>query len=410
MNNDLVLMFAYHYPPDTAIGGARPYRFSKYLKRLGYRVHVISAAASVETPEADVSYVADPLYAEPRKGAGWQAERVIRRFLLPGASGLRWAFRASRLARDLIRGNAGSRVTVLSTYPPVGAHVAGWLVAKSEKVPWIADFRDPMADRSVLDGYSALHKMSLAFLESRMVLKRASLVIANTDTAADHFRQTYPRRAADVHLIWNGFDPENRFDPIPVPGRVRRVVTHTGELYVGRTAAPMLESIQRLIDAGRLRADRLTLRLIGPAAPYCLPGEQFLERARAQGWLDLVNDSVPRDEALTVMRGSDALLLLQPQSTVQVPGKLFEYLPTGHPILAYVPKDSPVERILAQSGILYRCVHPEDSRAEFDNAIADFFELPLEPGRPSAWFEENFRAEKQAGELDRLIRQLHAEK
>lgn len=405
--DDLILIFAYHYPPDTAIGGARPYRFSKYLKRLGYRVHVISAAKGGGTPEPGVSYLADPFYATPRDGAGWQVERAIRRTLLPGASGLRWALRASTLARNLIRENGGSRVTLLSTYPPVGAHLAGWLAARSAKVPWIADFRDPMADRRVLDLATTLHKISLAFLERRLVLKRASLIIANTDTAADHYQREYPGRVRDIHLIWNGFDPEQRFEPILVPGREQMVVTHTGELYIGRTAAPILESIQRLIDAGRLRADSLKVRLIGPAAPYCLPQQEFLDRARTQGWLDLVNASVPRDEALTVMRSSDALLLLQPQSTVQVPGKLFEYLLTGHPILAFVPRDSPVERILEKSGILYRCVHPEDSRTDFDNTIAGFLALPLEPARPSAWFEEHFSADKQADELDRLIRQLH---
>src|SRR4051794_2298830 len=120
--DDLVVMFAYHYPPDTAIGGARPYRFSKYLKRLGYRIHVISAAKAAGAPEPDVTYIADPFYATPRDGMGWQVERAIRRTLLPGASGLRWAFRASELARNLIRENANSRVTLLSTYPPVGVH------------------------------------------------------------------------------------------------------------------------------------------------------------------------------------------------------------------------------------------------------------------------------------------------
>jgi hypothetical protein len=406
--DDLVLIFAYHYPPDTAIGGARPYRFSKYLQRLGYRIQVISAAKAGGTPEPGVSYIADPFYATPRDGAGWQVERAIRRTLLPGASGLRWALRASELARCVIRENAGSRVTLLSTYPPVGAHVAGWLTARSENIPWIADFRDPMADRRVLDGATALHKISLGFLERWFVLRRASLMIANTDVAAGHYLREYPGRARDIRLIWNGFDPEQRLEPIYVPGREQTMLTHTGELYVGRTAAPVLESIQRLIDSGRLRAGRIRVRLVGPAAPYCLPQPEFLERARAQGWLDLVNDSVPREEALNLMRSSDALLLLQPQSTVQVPGKLFEYLLTGHPILAFVPTNSPVERILEKSGIQYRCVHPEDSGAGFDDTIAAFFELPMEPARPSAWFEDNFSAEKQADQLDRLIRELHS--
>ena len=69
--DDIVLILAYHYPPDPGIGGARPYRFTKYLKRMGYRVHVI-AASHEGPPERDVTYVPDPFDAMPRAGIGWQ--------------------------------------------------------------------------------------------------------------------------------------------------------------------------------------------------------------------------------------------------------------------------------------------------------------------------------------------------
>ena len=43
----LVVLIAYHFPPDNAIGGARPWRFYKYLKRLGYECHVLTAARQI---------------------------------------------------------------------------------------------------------------------------------------------------------------------------------------------------------------------------------------------------------------------------------------------------------------------------------------------------------------------------
>ena len=57
MTPDTVLMFAYHFPPENAIGGVRPFRFYKYLSRQGLKCHVITAAAGA----ADIAPGADSI-------------------------------------------------------------------------------------------------------------------------------------------------------------------------------------------------------------------------------------------------------------------------------------------------------------------------------------------------------------
>jgi hypothetical protein len=149
------------------------------------------------------------------------------------------------------------------------------------------------------------------------------------------------------------------------------------------------------------------VRLIGFAAAVSLPGPEFLNRAANQGWLDLVTTVVSHDDAAAAMLGSDALLIVQPQTVLQVPGKLFEYLLTGRPILALVPRESMVEWVLKNSGVTYACVHPEDPPAKMDDAIVAFFNSDLRPAFPNAWFEENFNAERQVEQLHGLIKTLH---
>jgi len=405
--DDIVLILAYHYPPDRRIGGARPYRFAKYLKRLGYHVHVI-AASHEGTPEPDVTYVPDPFYVMPRRGVASQMELFCRRFFLRGAEGLRWAWSAAEIGRAFIRENARHRITLFSTYPPIGTHLAAYLIAGTERVPYIADFRDPLGDLRAWHGATRMHKASLVLFE-RMIMKRVNMVIANTDAAATHFEREYPKKAGTVHVIWNGFDPEERFSPMATPDRHALVLTHTGALYRGRTAVPLLESLQRVFDGGRLAVDRVKVRLIGYAAASSLPDREFLDRAAKQGWLDLVNSHVPPDEAVAAMLGSDALLILQPQTALQVPGKLFEYLPTGRPILALAPRRSAIEWILKNSGVTYACVHPEDLPATMDDTIVAFFNSDLSPVFPNAWFEENFNAQRQVEGLHALITTLHAQ-
>src|SRR5579864_823229 len=123
MNDRAVLLFAYHFLPENAIGAVRPARFYKYLSRLGYRCRVITAARHDDPPNPEIECVPDPFITKPR-GAGWQFERALRKFLLPGVTGTQWAFRASKTARTLLSESAVPEWTIVSTSPPLGVHLA----------------------------------------------------------------------------------------------------------------------------------------------------------------------------------------------------------------------------------------------------------------------------------------------
>jgi glycosyltransferase involved in cell wall biosynthesis len=403
MNEHLVIVFAYHYPPENAIGADRPHRFAKHLARLGYTCRVFTAAAQDGRRDSNVEYVPDPFFTSPRASTKWQLERAIRKFILPGELGTQWAYCAYRAAQAFLREHRSSKVTVFSTFPPLGAHLAAWQLARVENVPWIADFRDPFPDWSGHSEVLAHHRAAYRWLE-RASLRRADTVIANTDSARNEWVEKFPWLEGKIQVIWNGFDSEERVGPLPIPARGYRVVAHLGHLYKERNATPVLESVARLLASGRLPAGRLSLRMIGTVEEGALPGPEFLARARNQGWLDLSTEWIERDEALDIERTSDGLLLLQPQSSTQVPGKLFEYIQIGRPILAFVQRESPSQRLLEQSGVVHRCVHPGASPNEIDEAIAGFFELPSTPVAPSAWFEEQFNAENQTRVLDSIIR------
>jgi len=118
------------------------------------------------------------------------------------------------------------------------------------------------------------------------------------------------------------------------------------------------------------------VRLIGPAETGALPNQEFLSRARDEGWLDLVTERIPQREALQIARSSNSLLLLQPQSTTQVPAKVFQYIQIGRPILAFIQPNSPAERLLERSGVPYRCVYPGSTPEAIDETVASFFDLP----------------------------------
>jgi len=408
MTKHLVVIFAYHFPPENAIGGARPFRFSKYLSRLGYNCRIFTASDQTGRSDTNTEHVPDPFVTRPRHNLGWQLERAARKVLLPGEVGMQWSHHASRTARTYIRAHLGACVTIFSTFPPLGSHLAAWQLTRGGKSRWIADFRDPMRNERLGEPINPFQRRVDRWLENIFV-RRADAVIANTDGATVRWREKYPSLTGKVHLIWNGFDPEERVEPLPVSSGDCRVLSHAGELYGGRCATPILESIERLIATNRLPAGGVRVRLIGAAGTGTLPNQEFIGRARAEGWLELVTEQIPQREALQIARSSDSLLLLQPQSTTQVPGKLFEYLQIGRPILALIQQDSPSERLLAQSGVPYRCVYPGSAPEVVDNTVAEFFSLPSTPVAASPRFEEQFNAENQTRQLDAIIRSLHDE-
>jgi glycosyl transferase family 4 len=403
MTERLVLIFAYHYPPENAIGGARPFRFAKYLSRLGYACRVYTAAEQPGRDDPSIRYVPDPFFTGPRNSRSWQLERAVRKLFFPGWVGMHWSFLAARAARGCVRAHPGAEVTIFSTFPPLGAHLAGWQLAGSGR--WFADFRDPMRDERPDEHITTLQRWVIRWFE-RTVVRQASAVIANTDAIQVRWQEKYPSFRDKFQLMWNGFDPEERIQPLPIPSRNFRVLTHVGELYGGRNTTPILESIARLIAAKRFPKGSVHVRLIGPAQADCLPSPEFIQRARSEGWLDLVTEQIPRYQARQVAQTSDCLLLLQPQSAVQVPGKLFEYLQIGRPILAFIQPNSPTEQILKRSGVPYRCVYPGCNPPAMDDIVADFFDLPSTEVTPSSWFEEQFNAEHQTRMLDALIQHV----
>jgi hypothetical protein len=400
---DTVLMFTYHFPPENAIGGMRPFRFYKYLSRKGLKCHVITAASGAAEIIPDAESIPDPFLTGPRSDPGWQFERAVRKLVVPGVTGLRWALAASRAGQAFLRANPSARVVIFSTYPPLGPHLAAWRLAHLTKLPWVADFRDPIGDSQGEWQGMPRRSMIVADYLERKSMRDARAVVANTDGAAERLTRMYPAWSDKIHLIWNGFDPEARVRPAPLSTSSRKLISYVGSLYGGRTAKPLIESIARLIDCGRLRPEAILLRLVGSINPDFLPGPELMQKAARQGWLELITEPVPLSEAQGIAASSGATLLIQPRSTVQVPGKLFEYIQIGRPILAYLPPDSPSERILQRSGIPYRCVYAGSQQAIMDQQLAEFFEMPWGDAVPSPWFEEQFNAERQTAALQRLL-------
>jgi len=143
-------MIAYHFPPLAGSSGVqRTLRFVQHLPALGWQPLVLTAS-----PHA-YQKTSDDLLAEVPPGT------VVRRaFALDTARHLAiagryigwmarpdrwisWKLDAVRQGRKLIEEFKPD--IIWSTYPIATAHVIAAALHKHSSIPWVADFRDPMA-------------------------------------------------------------------------------------------------------------------------------------------------------------------------------------------------------------------------------------------------------------------------
>ena len=375
------LLLSYHFPPIASAGTFRSLRLAKYLPEFGWRPVVVSVDpehsgdridAELETQLREGTVVSRPgmLHLErsltewfrtPKKssaGAVTEGEPVTEKAASSGGtgkSGAGWRLWLRHL-RDLLfctpdrmigwvphAVSQGLRLVrenhvdlIYSTGPPHSAHLAGLLLKRLTGLPWVVDFRDPWSRQPWRDqlrnpwGYNAG-----TLLEGECV-RRASVVVLNTDRLAASFREYYTGEpAGKFQVISNGFDPEMRLtvqellerSPAPAPEKSIRLL-HAGSLYNRRSLRPFVDVIRTL----RAEGLPVSFEQIG----HCSDESGVRAYIRECGLEEhvLIRAPVPHRQALEASAAADVLVLIQPGNRLQVPGKLFEMMLFGKPVLA----------------------------------------------------------------------------
>jgi glycosyltransferase involved in cell wall biosynthesis len=147
-------------------------------------------------------------------------------------------------------------------------------------------------------------------------------------------------------VVPNGFDPGL---PLQLSGAAERshglermVATYIGTVYRPSSPRPWLDAVDSLPEAIR---SRIETRFVGRV----IPEEEPILADRKSTVVKL--GFMPQAEALSWALDTDYLLLIV-DDEITIPGKLFEYLATGKPILALTPLRGESGRLIteAQSG------------------------------------------------------------
>ena len=364
MTRRKLLMIAFHFPPIQGSSGVfRTLSFARHLGELGWDVTVLTV-----NPLAYENWSRDNLHLIPTdlkvvRALAFDARRQLAIFgRYPGFLAVpdRWqSWIATGLLAGFWRVWRDRPDVIFSTYPIPSAHRIGLALHGLTGIPWVADFRDPMLQ----DTIPADPRMREVFraLEAK-TFRKASRVVVTTQGTADLYRARYAGRAReDVVVIPNGFD-EATLAAVEASsrsaswrgGRRELVLLHGGSLYKGcRNPRALFEALAKLRegDGNLLNGVRIVLRA-GEAS------EEMVRDAAAFGLGGLVEfaPALSYKDALEEMFQVDGLIVMQgPACNHQVPGKIYEYLYAGKPILGMVDPVGESAEILRSVGVNSIC-------------------------------------------------------
>ena len=378
-----VAFLSYYFPPIGGAGAQRPARFVRYLRDAGWDPVVVTGpgpatdrwtprddALEADVPaEVEVHRVAGP---EPPQSTGWavRGERLLGRT----SPWTRWWRTGVVAAGEALR----DVDLVYAWMSPFESAQPAAELARRFDVPWVADLGDPWALDEMMVYPTRWHRAA-ELRKMRRDLSSAAAVVMSTPEAVQRVRASIPELSAtEVIAIPNGYDAAD-FEPSTTPpvdetfrivhtgylhtelglqqrrrARLRRLLggTAPGVDFLTRSHVYLLRAVQKVLDEDPSAQGALEVCLAGvlteadrrEAEPYAF--------VRLPGY-------VPHDRTLELLRSADLLFLpmheLPPGTRAGiVPGKTYEYLGSGRPILAAVPEGDARE-LLAEAGGAILC-------------------------------------------------------
>jgi glycosyltransferase involved in cell wall biosynthesis len=402
-----VLFLAYYFPPLGGGGVQRSLAFTRYLPEHGFAPTVVTGPADglIQWGPRDgtlVGRVHDDVEVirvegpEPGRTAGLRcrAERWLR---VEEPFSRWWVDGVVAASGEAAR----SADVIYASMSPFETGRAAARLAEATGKPWVADLRDPWALDDWLVFPSALHRR-LELWTMRRTLSTAAAIVMNTPEAAEQLLRHAPELGdRPVLTITNGFDPADLDGAAPPRDPQIFRIVHAGHVHtapqkrsalLGRRALGgsargldvrtrshlyLVEAVSLLLERRPDLRGRVQIELVGPlsaADAGALP-----EFAIGCGYL-------PHTETMELQRAADLLFMpmhdLAPGLRARiVPGKTYEYLASGTPILGAVP-DGDAGELLEAAGNAIVC-SPSDA-AGMSRAIEDQVDRKLRGEPPAA--------------------------
>ncbi len=363
-----ILIVSYYWPPAGGIGVQRWLQFSKHLIRWGYEV-IIYTPENPSYPQID-----EELNAKIPKGITVIKQKIWEPYAIAeklnptnkeykaGNFNTKNPSLRSRIS-VLIRGNlfipdarkfwikpsvrflsqyikTHEIENIITTGPPHSMHLIGLgLKKKNPHLNWIADFRDPWTTISYHQELNLSPKAAQKHNRlEKEVLQSANTVMAASFTDAKYYKD----EGANSVSITNGYDT---LLPQKTSKNQHFIFAYVGKLELQRNPQIVWQALEELCEEHANFQKDLQIEIAGNIESSIL---QNLKKSPLSQNL-LYRGLISHSESQELIAKADLLFLSnfdREESKGIIPGKLFEYLSSGNPILSLGPEAADVSTIL----------------------------------------------------------------
>lgn len=347
-----LLVISHVFPPSAHSNAKRPFYLVKGFLKAGWQVDVFTSTSGLSMPVKEafthsalrVVRRADPLERICRR---LSRHPLLARMVGLTMSGLTWPdiilFWSLR-ALSACRNTAAYDRVLVFIHPP-SLLLLGWTGRVQSN--WIFDYQESVTPNwRIHPRRSPLNRVAfplLVKLEKR-VLHRAGRVVFTAESNREaYLREGLVGKTPTVHVPYFYDADAFRDPPAQIADRFQIAYLGVFDWRGARNPATFLHALARFLEVTPEARPHTTFLFHGNWLPE---HDRFITELRLQDVVS-IRPPVPYDEYLKIIKRSPILLLVvAPEHNLFMPSKIVDYFGVRRPILAFVPRESEMRRVL----------------------------------------------------------------
>jgi glycosyltransferase involved in cell wall biosynthesis len=377
-----IVFITHYFPPLNSSGARRVNAFAKYLESWGHEITIITTRKTVRdglltekippylklleidflgrhkpTRITDATLEIKKSLVTPRSGLGvflLNFKRSVMKFagqLIDHRLVFALQFAFPWLS-PTVKHALSSADIVISSSPPWPAHLAGKIIKRRFRKPWVADYRDQFSGNHILQG-SFLSRPLEVWLD-RWLIKSADYVVTISSPMQEYYSQFHSR----VACIENGYEQE-MFDQAINDQAIHKaekngdafVLRYMGTITSDRIPGALFQALAKINET----SDKpVIIEFYGDST---LLRKALLEMAPEAQHFVHFHPQLPYADAIRAMLTADALFFIETSkfSSQSARGvlttKLFEYMAAKKPIIAEISAQTLAAKYIENSGL-----------------------------------------------------------
>ena len=386
-----VLFITYYWPPSGKASLHWPLKIIEYLPRFNWQPVVLTVdedtfSAKDESMLKDIDpnlrvyksktfepfnlykkfigkkkdeqLIASETISKTNKSLTHRLSIWIRMNLFIPDARIGWYYSGIKKGREIF--NEEKIDAIVSIGPPHSVHLIGLALSKKFNKSFFPVFIDPWVDIVYYKNFKR-SKITLAidnYLEKKVIGSSAASIFV-TETMKNDYVKKYPAAKEKSHVLYWGYN-EDDFENLKLQSeKDEEIILHAGNIFDFQNIPSFWKRVKTEIENGR----KLKLKFIGTVSPGV---KQSIEETGLTNYVVYLG-FLPYKLMLEELMKASYLLVCSTEPR-HVPGKLFEYLRTGKPIIAFGNDNEEVKKILEETnaGMMFR--YEEDGGGIFESS------------------------------------------